>query len=195
MPKIIDHDEYRKELVLKSAELFTRVGYAGLGMREIAKSLGISKSALYHYFPSKEALFQAVAEAAVQTDLAAFQPYMNIESNLAERLAAFSAYCADQEDWLIAQYLILMDYLRDKSLKEVRNDNVLQAATDDYIAFTAQFLELGDPGAGAGVMAFFTGLMMMRLFDGKKTDFNQTAAWFTNLIIQEMENRGSQNDT
>ncbi len=194
MPKIIDHDEYRKELVHKSAELFTRVGYAGLGMREIAKSLGVSKSALYHYFPSKEALFQAVAEAAVQTDLAAFQPYMNTERNLAARLAAFSAHCVDQEDWLVSQYLILMDYVRDKSLEDVRNDPILKTATRDYIALTVQFLELDDPDAGAGVMAFFTGLLMIRLFDGKKTDLTQTADWLINLMTQEMNNRGTHND-
>ena len=65
MPKIVDHDAYRRELVEKATQLFSGHGFSGLGMRQIANELGISKSALYHYFPSKELLFSACTEYVV----------------------------------------------------------------------------------------------------------------------------------
>ncbi len=54
MPKIVNHDEYRRELLTKSFNLFTRKGYTNITMDEIAAEIGVSKGILYHYFPSKE---------------------------------------------------------------------------------------------------------------------------------------------
>ena len=59
MPKIVDHKAQRASLVERAIPMFREFGYHGLGMRKIANELGVSKSSLYHYFPSKEALFAA----------------------------------------------------------------------------------------------------------------------------------------
>ena len=68
MPRIIQ--EYReevKEKIIKAAfTLFLEKGYHGTTMGEIAGSLGVTKPALYQYFPGKENLFAAVAEQARQ---------------------------------------------------------------------------------------------------------------------------------
>ncbi len=52
-------DERRRQLLERGAELFATHSYDELSMREIAMALGISKPLLYHYFPSKQAFFQA----------------------------------------------------------------------------------------------------------------------------------------
>jgi len=47
-------------LLRAGAQLFAEHGYHGTGMRDIATAAGVSIGALYHYFPSKEAIFLAV---------------------------------------------------------------------------------------------------------------------------------------
>jgi AcrR family transcriptional regulator len=68
MPRIIQ--EYREEVKRKIVDaaftLFIKKGYHGTTMGEIAESLGVTKPALYQYFPGKEDLFAAVAEQARQ---------------------------------------------------------------------------------------------------------------------------------
>ncbi|PKL67700.1 MAG: hypothetical protein CVV30_12470 [Methanomicrobiales archaeon HGW-Methanomicrobiales-1] len=68
MPRIIQ--EYREEVKRKIVDaaftLFIKKGYHGTTMGEIAGSLGVTKPALYQYFPGKEDLFAAVAEQARQ---------------------------------------------------------------------------------------------------------------------------------
>jgi AcrR family transcriptional regulator len=60
-------EERRSQLLERGADLFTRYSYDELSMRKIAREVGISKALLYHYFPSKKALFQAtLAQAAEQ---------------------------------------------------------------------------------------------------------------------------------
>lgn len=56
-------DLVRDELLGKAAELFSRRGYANTTIQDIAQELGLSRSSLYHYFPSKEELLRALIEA------------------------------------------------------------------------------------------------------------------------------------
>jgi AcrR family transcriptional regulator len=49
------------ELILQAAQQrFGQYGFSKTSMNDIADDLGLSKAALYYYFPDKEALFQAV---------------------------------------------------------------------------------------------------------------------------------------
>ena len=49
------------EKILDTAEaLFARSGFEGVGLREVALRSGMSKSALFHYFPGKADLYSAV---------------------------------------------------------------------------------------------------------------------------------------
>jgi AcrR family transcriptional regulator len=56
---------YDQETVLRRAvEVFNRQGYDGTSMGDLARELGVGKSALYHHVPGKEALLaQALDEA------------------------------------------------------------------------------------------------------------------------------------
>jgi AcrR family transcriptional regulator len=61
----LDVDERRRQLLELGADLFTRHAYDEISMAGIAREAGISKALLYHYFPSKQAYFQAtLAQAA-----------------------------------------------------------------------------------------------------------------------------------
>jgi AcrR family transcriptional regulator len=59
----LDVDERRRQLLERGAELFTSHRYEDLSMSRIATEVGISKSLLYHYFPSKQAFFEATLGA------------------------------------------------------------------------------------------------------------------------------------
>ena len=68
MPKIVDHDQRREEIALKAAGVFLEFGYKELGMRQLCSHLNMSKSAVYHYYKSKDELFKAATEAIVRHD-------------------------------------------------------------------------------------------------------------------------------
>lgn len=64
MPRIIHEyrEEVRKKIVEAAYSLFLHKGYHATTMNAIADSLGVTKPALYQYFPGKEELYAAVAE-------------------------------------------------------------------------------------------------------------------------------------
>ncbi len=70
----LEVEERRRQLLQSGAELFTRFSYDELSMRKIAREAGISKALLYHYFPSKQAFFQATLAQAAEELRAQTEP-------------------------------------------------------------------------------------------------------------------------
>jgi AcrR family transcriptional regulator len=62
----LDVDARRAQLIALGERLFTSLSYSELSMARIAREAGISKALLYHYFPSKQAYFEATLQAAAQ---------------------------------------------------------------------------------------------------------------------------------
>lgn len=62
-----------KELLLETAlDMFSRLGYAGVSVRDLTKAVGLRESALYKHYASKEQLLEAIVDRAADT-LRAFQ--------------------------------------------------------------------------------------------------------------------------
>ncbi len=58
-----DYDQKRETITAKAAELFATKGFAAASVSDLARKCKISKSLLYHYYPSKEAvLFAAMSD-------------------------------------------------------------------------------------------------------------------------------------
>jgi len=63
-PKASEARDTRRDLLEASLELFALHGFHGAGLRDIARAAGVRESAVYHHFPSKEALFEALLTEA-----------------------------------------------------------------------------------------------------------------------------------
>lgn len=59
MPKLLDHTVAKNKLKIERAalRLFTRQGFHGTTVRDIAKAAGVSMGKLYLYYPTKEDIF------------------------------------------------------------------------------------------------------------------------------------------
>ncbi|AZT96201.1 MAG: TetR/AcrR family transcriptional regulator [Brevibacterium aurantiacum] len=59
MPKIVDHDQRRRDLVEATLRIILRQGLAGATMRDIATEAGFANGAMKSYFASKSDLLAA----------------------------------------------------------------------------------------------------------------------------------------
>jgi AcrR family transcriptional regulator len=66
VPKIVDHDLRRQELVFATWRVIARTGIIGVTTREIAREAGVSTGVLAHYFDDKEALLAAALDQSHQ---------------------------------------------------------------------------------------------------------------------------------
>jgi AcrR family transcriptional regulator len=60
----LEYSESTREALVDSAvELFTKRGYAGTSLDEVARRARVTKGALYHHFTGKQALFEAAFDS------------------------------------------------------------------------------------------------------------------------------------
>jgi len=61
-----DYDQKREAITDQASKLFARDGFAGASVSELAALCKVSKSLIYHYYPSKEAILFDVMTAHIE---------------------------------------------------------------------------------------------------------------------------------
>ena len=91
----------RRDLLRVARELFVERGYARVGTEEIVARAGLTRGALYHHFPDKQALFTAVHEQLEQELVAGIAATISEVADPVERLEAgirsFLDACTDRQ--------------------------------------------------------------------------------------------------
>ena len=86
------HGIKRLEVLREAAASFNFKGYHATSMNEIAASLGVTKAALYHYFPNKNGLLAACFEHAMDAAFAAWSARGRTARNGRDRLVLTMSY-------------------------------------------------------------------------------------------------------
>lgn len=121
-------------------------------MRKIADDLGVSKSALYHYFPTKEDLFLACTRQVMSGIDADFvDPSLPEQENLA-RLTDIL-----REDFA-TEMALTFDYLRGKNPAEIATDEAMQVAMNTYRDLITSIV--GEKRAEGTLASLFGGLLL-----------------------------------
>ncbi len=183
MPKKIDHNAYRTELAQAAIPLFSQYGYHGLGMRKIAEQLGISKSALYHYFPNKQALFHACTDLLTQfePELQPDSPVKNADSS-DEKITTLVNIIQQLEPTFPGEISLLFDYLRDLNSQQIASDASMQLANQRYENLVRQFINDKD---SKPVLCLLMGTLLMRYFDGGQTSFDEINSWLVRQLADD----------
>lgn len=141
--------EARREAILEIAsQVFLEFGFERASMAEIVRRIGGSKSTIYGYYPSKEALFQAVTQAAGERhiqasfdELAAHDMQHGIREVLgrfAEKLATFM--CSKD---LIATHRMVLAEAGHSNMGELFYEEGPKRGMDEIAAFLTRAMEHG----------------------------------------------------
>lgn len=85
-----------RDKILDVAEaLFARSGFSGVGMREVAREVGLGKSSLFHHFSSKQSLYFLVLERVLGRIAERVGPLFEAHESPTQRLAALSDALVD----------------------------------------------------------------------------------------------------
>lgn len=115
MPKLVDHDEYRKELLDKCFSIFTRKGFSSVTMREIAAEIGVSTGTLYHYFPTKESIMEHMFSYVQETNVNEFVSLTEKLESITEKLDLFVEKWKEFGSFYQSVMLLSIDVLRNVS--------------------------------------------------------------------------------
>ncbi len=76
----------RDRILRAAAALFRQKGFNGASMQDLAEAVGLTKSSLYHHFPSKQALLSEILELTVERGTPAVRAIAEAGLPAAERL-------------------------------------------------------------------------------------------------------------
>ncbi len=85
-PALADGPDSRTKILDVAEALFARRGFSGVGLREVAQEVGLSKSSLFHHFPTKLHLFQEVLGRVLDRLDERIAPVLRSQVGHAERL-------------------------------------------------------------------------------------------------------------
>ncbi|RMG11664.1 MAG: TetR/AcrR family transcriptional regulator [Cyanobacteria bacterium J055] len=192
MPKIVDHQTYRQELLSQCFDLFAQHGYSAITMRQIAQGLGVSTGTLYHYFPSKENIFEQLIEYLSIQDTSAEQlPNLDDCPTLSAKIDAVMEFLAEKEDYISKNILIVMDYIQKQDRQTVLEHPILQAAAERYEKAVARCLGIDDPALAIFVISWFDGLVMRRMLTGEKVSLVEQGKLFGQMLEAYMAVMGN----
>lgn len=194
MPKLVDHASYRKHLLEQCMSLFAQYGYGALTMRQIAEALHVSTGTLYHYFPTKETLFQYLVEEITRQTLFEATSLFQGQTTTEERLISLFQFIADHEDTLRQQFLILLNYYQHREFYGEAAGAVLKEGAWGYQRAIMQLLDLSDAQLCLLLQNQIHGLLMLRMIKGTKTPLLEQARPFITMFMDYLHKQADSED-
>ncbi|EOQ88674.1 transcriptional regulator, TetR family [Leptospira yanagawae serovar Saopaulo str. Sao Paulo = ATCC 700523] len=158
MPKIVDHQQYRVELLSKSLPIFVSKGVASVSMRELSKELGVSTGTLYHYFPTKEALFTSMVKHLVSSDAEAILKLSEESTSIIDIMN----FVAGKEGHFLNLMLLAVDVKRQLS----DSTELIQLVDESFSAYESAlnrfFPKETDGKGGKAFLSFFVGVLFLK---------------------------------
>lgn len=171
MPRLVDPTARRAELLAPAFALFADRGYAAVSMRDLARAAGVTTGALYHYFPSKEALFEALVRDRAAADVAGATRSLPASASPEERLAALTTYVVRNLDPLQDALRLVIDFVQQRPEPAAR---AFVAAVLD--AYRAPLREVFGPELAPVGLSLFLGLLVQRLLDPGRVELRAHVA-------------------
>ncbi|UCF98086.1 MAG: TetR/AcrR family transcriptional regulator [Spirochaetaceae bacterium] len=193
--------ETRNRILKAAEECFARYGYDSTGVAEICKAAAISKGALYHHFPSKQAIFVEM-----------FENWMNGFAGQMERIRDSAASVPDALLKMVrmtglifqkaaGQLPLFIEFLT----KASREPETWKATIAPYKFFRDFFSGLIRRGIEEGtirkvdpeltariIVSFGAGLVMQGVFDPEGGHWVQVGVQGINTLLKGMIEEGTE---
>ncbi|MEE0938916.1 TetR/AcrR family transcriptional regulator [Methanobrevibacter sp.] len=123
-----------------SIDLFSKFGYDGVSVRQIAGEVGIKESSIYNHYNSKEAILDSILNFYIEKMLSEDIPLEDASANLdvgfdyfyRAGLNAFATQLLDEKMSKITRIILIESYHNDK-IKEFLKKSIIDDAIDSWI--------------------------------------------------------------
>ncbi|MBW6440431.1 TetR/AcrR family transcriptional regulator [Patescibacteria group bacterium] len=179
-----------KVLILETAEhLFAEFGYLGVSMQDIASALGITKSALYYHFDSKEKIYlkvldDAFLEFSEEIQKVTLDKKLSIEKRFHKTVLAYIDFCLEKRD-LVKLTMHKLSNDNDgivKSIAKIKINiiNQLEPIVEEYLVYKKRSILINGKIATYFLVGILNAFILGEIVDGGKV-------WKTKDIVRQIE--------
>jgi AcrR family transcriptional regulator len=179
MPKIVDHDEYREEMLEKCFHFFSRKGYSKATMREIADEIGISTGTLYHYFSTKENILGELISWAGEKNISDYISRVKPADSIRQRFKLIVDFWKENGNFYQNIMLLTIDMQRNSSSEQYKK--VYAFFSDRYCDAMSEQLNISRQFA-MFIFIHFLGITFHSLATSGNTEYERQIDLFSNMI-------------
>lgn len=202
MPKIVDKEAKKKEILRAAMRVFSTKGVTDTKMTDIAQAAGIGKGTIYEYFRSREELFQSAFEYLLRKIKAMMVSQIDEAMGPEEKIrTGFLAYL-DVTTMQIEDFAdILLDFWAYSIRNKDNGDNIaldIQRRYQEYRDLTTPILQEGiDKGifkpmnvelVASAIIAAGDGLFLQWMADKENFNLRRAAENILDIILQGIRN-------
>ncbi|MEW5733999.1 MAG: TetR/AcrR family transcriptional regulator [Thermodesulfobacteriota bacterium] len=184
MPKIVNHDQYREQLLKSCYDLFAEKGYSSVTMREIASELSVSTGTLYHYFPSKQAILEQLLIVMGTRDVEEARRRTATSGSFEERLKIFFEFFLDNQANFQKMLLLSVDFLRHADVSG--SQDLVSQWLHFYLSNMEKYLEL-PRAVSQFILVFFNGLVYQVKLFPDSISATQQIALFSEVLLSYLQ--------
>lgn len=151
----------------------------------------VSTGTLYHYFPSKEALFEQLVEEMAQQDILRVATQLKNAQTLTERIEVAFDFVFKNRDYFFKQTLIYRDFYQQQSREGSKRSDVLKQIGSRVRQAIADLLGIPDPYIASFVLSLIDGVILGQLYGDEETAFKAQAKLLSQMLTAYLESKPS----
>lgn len=163
-----DYDQKIRAILDAAAVLFSKTGYPGAKLQDVAKACGASKSMLYHYFPTKDDLLFAMLKEHLEGTILSAQEAILAESKPVSQFESFVSAFLQRSAQSRRRHIVAMNDM--KFLPKSMQKPLLELERK-ILVLVADLLRQVKPGLADSVYKPYAMLLLGML--------NWTDTWFS----------------
>lgn len=161
MPKIVDHDERKREIVKSALNLFSKQGYHNVSFDDFASASGLSRTNVYNYFKNKDEIFHYAVQELLDTLSRSIEDIIRQQDlSLAQKLQkiyqVFTNEIGEGKYTPIILDLALRLKREDTTIAEALNETAKSLRKKIELLFAGERTLLPSPRVAAATTLFFS---------------------------------------
>lgn len=129
----VNHDDKRQKILQAAAALFASVSYESARLQDIAAACNVTKSALYHYFPSKEVLLHVIISEHIMTAVQELEETAHGPGTARERLTQLGRVMVTRAAENRDEHMVLTNDLKFLPALQQQEIKLAQARALDFV--------------------------------------------------------------
>ncbi len=169
------HDERRKKILDAALGAFVEKGFEGTRIQEIARRCNLSYGLVYHYFPTKEAVFATLVDMALAGAMSLIQS-MPVHAS-PEALGAFVGFAIS--DPSPHYFALIVEALTKRGVSPelaAKARHTILNLKDSFVPAGESSIKSDFDEKGEGILALLLGASVMKLCGVSDGDFASRAA-------------------
>ncbi|ASP42183.1 TetR family transcriptional regulator [Leptospira interrogans] len=175
MPKIVNLEKFKSEILAKCVDILARRGYSAVSMREIAAELDVTTGTLYHYYATNEDIFKELVKFVLNNDIEELQIHSkgDLGQSLETRIESLFQMVQAREAYFQNLLYIICDVSRLKNHEEEKS--LIADTINEYVHIITKLLGVTNPALNRILISVILGTVVQRILDSEAISLSETS--------------------